>query len=117
MLAELLDRHGFSSPADLAGPGRFEGESPITLYLWDRWLDGDAGDDWVDFGNCDGVNRYGRRILRMTSTGFVFSDRMDSVADAIAAMANYHHMYDDDDDELFTVVSVMEYDTETDTLR
>lgn len=90
MLKELLDETG-----EGFGPGKFEGESPITLYLYQCFLDGDNGDDDVSFGDCDGANRYGKRLLWFSSTGFVSCIRYASEHLACEAMALLHSQYDD----------------------
>ena len=93
MLQELLEETG-----EDFGPGKFEGETPITLYLYRLFLDGDNGDDDVTFGDCDGANRYGKRILWFSSTGFVSCIRYASVFLAEQAMELLHDQYDEVED-------------------
>jgi hypothetical protein len=81
-------------------PGRFEGESPMTAYLWDCVMNGDYGDE--DAGDTDygWANRYGRRILWGTSTGFISLSTYANEAEAIAVFEDWAepwHAMDDDE--------------------
>jgi hypothetical protein len=87
---------------DQSTPGRFEGEGAMTAYIYDLMANGDNGDDQVDFGDCDGVTRYGRRLLCISSTGFVslvVCHNPNGVNMAEQAMEELHQEWDRDEDE------------------
>lgn len=67
--------------ADVARPGKFEGEHPMVPILWDVFLMGGADED-------DGeLVRIGRWTLRENDQGFVIGARHPTVADAEAVMS------------------------------
>ena len=81
-------------------PGRYEGEPPMTSYLYELLMNSDHGDDEVFFGDCDGVNRYGRRLLCFSSTGFISLVTCDDLAIAQQIMSDLHAQWDTDLEEV-----------------
>ena len=79
-------------------PGRFEGEHPMTAYVYELLMNGDTGDEECGDSDFGWAVRYGRRVLWGTSTGFIslstYPTATAAASDLDAAMP-----YDDDDDE------------------
>ena len=81
-------------------PGRYEGESPMTSYLHELMMNGDYGDDEVSFGNCGGINRYGRRLLCFSATGFISLVTCDDLDMAQQIMSDLHAQWDTEYEEV-----------------
>ena len=53
-------------------PGRFEGEGPMTAYVYEEYaMNGDDGDEFAGDSDYGWANLYGRRILWGSSSGFI----------------------------------------------
>lgn len=72
-------------------PGRFEGESAMVAYLYERSLDGDGELFTTESG--DWCVLFGKRVLTGSSIGFVSLVRFDSSNQAgLFAEKNYSEM-------------------------
>lgn len=83
---------------DTSGPGKFEGEPPLTRYVYEQYaMNGDFGDE--DTANSDlgeWCSRYGKRLLWGDSQGFIYLDKYATVAEAQVKFELYA-MTDDED--------------------
>ena len=80
---------------DLVSPHKFGGD-PMAEYLWLLTLDGSADESTGDALDWHyHVSRFGKRLLICASNGFVFVDRFDAEADAVAAFNEIAEEYSD----------------------
>ena len=66
------------------GPGKFEGEPPIAVFLYDILLDGGADDEAM----C-GLARIGRWLIDECDAGFIYTRRYPSCDEAEAALQEH----------------------------
>ena len=70
--------------------------SPMACYVFDAiLLNGDFGDDEVGQDDGPWFQRYGRRILVGSSSGFVDLSTFETVEEAVNAMEALHEEYDE----------------------
>jgi hypothetical protein len=87
--------------AEVAGPGKFEGEPPIAAYIMGNYSPQDCDEDDSHPG-WGWIGRIGKRIIREDSQGFVYLDKFESVSEAQHKFALYTDgWHDEDDDEQY----------------
>lgn len=90
-------------------PGKFEGEGPMTAYVYELVMGGDRGDDEDCSASGDSAVRFGRRILFEDSRGFVSLAKYDTEAEAIGTMSALHDEWDEEGDPRIYVASLADY--------
>lgn len=81
----------------VSGPGKFEGETPMTAILYSLSLSGFADDSESDDGGF-WADRIGRYVIEGDPQGFVTSVRFASESEAIDRFERAYRPDDDTDD-------------------
>lgn len=73
------------------GPGKFEGESPMCRFLFERVVLHGFSDESTSDGQGTWLDRIGRRLIGGDSLGFVYYQRFETEDEARAAFERVEH--------------------------